>query len=74
MKKQMGACAFSNACTQPGPRERLAGTNREFCHSHYVQLALPSAGVSSTTEIRISMPRSRARSRWASGVGMAGTF
>ena len=73
MQKQGGMCAFSNACSNPGPRERLAGTNREFCHAHYVQLALPRAGVSSTAETRIAMPR-KARSRWMAGIGMSESF
>jgi hypothetical protein len=74
VQKQAGDCAFSNACTLPGPRERLPGSNREFCHFHRMQLELPSAGVSSTTEIRIAMPRRQSRSGWMSGIGLGETF
>ena len=74
MQKQPGACAFSNARNLRGPRERLPGTNQEYCYPHYVQLELPSAGVSSSAEIRIAMPRSQSRSRWLTGARMAESF
>jgi len=72
MQKQSGACAFSNACNIPGPRERVAGTNREFCHVHYLAMALPS-GTSTAMDFshaQFHVPPRRRRSRWLSGVGM----
>jgi hypothetical protein len=31
---QLGRCAFTAACSTPGPRFRLRGTDREFCGQH----------------------------------------
>jgi hypothetical protein len=34
MPFQLGRCAFTAACTFPGPRLRIIGTNRTVCAVH----------------------------------------
>jgi hypothetical protein len=42
MLLQLGRCAFTAACSFPGPRYRLRGTNREVCvvHARSFQIAI----------------------------------
>lgn len=80
MQKQQGACAFSNSCIVPGPRERMPGTNREFCHVHLVAMTMPAAQASNSgsefARSAFHAPSStvgRRRSAWiamAYGVGL----
>lgn len=72
MAKQTGPCAFSNACTTPGPHRRLEGTNRVYCVPHLRLLALPvSAPVdiaAPTTSLRSE--RTTVRRSWATYMGI----
>lgn len=34
VQKQKGPCAYTAACTHPGRRFRLPGSNRQFCATH----------------------------------------
>jgi hypothetical protein len=67
MQKQSGACAFSNACIVPGPRERVPGTiNRFVCHVHSLALALPLAAPSAEPfgHAAVRKPQGMRRGRW----------
>ena len=64
MQKQSGMCAFSNACTLPGPRERLSGTNREYCRVHHQAMSLPASAAVAAIDFGSGQwhaPRARAR-------------
>lgn len=44
MSKQVGPCAFSNACSVPGPRISAPADNHEYCPIHARAMALPQVG------------------------------
>ena len=79
MQKQTGCCAFSNACIVPGPRERLAATNREYCHLHMqmVMQSLVQPAPAAASDLGNSVFRGPAqagqgrRSRWSTYAGVA---
>ena len=77
MQKQTGCCAFSNACIHPGPRQRLQGTNRQFCPVHYQAIGLQTSAGSGTefSQVQFHPPRqARRRSRWLSLAGVSGVL
>jgi hypothetical protein len=79
LQKQKGPCAFTAACTVPGPRVAMVGTNRVFCGMHARQLEVPIAGVEqngsefSRSTYRGGRSRKR-RSDWATYYGVVESF
>lgn len=77
---QQGWCAFSNACTIPGERHLLAGTNRLYCPVHSHAMELPSATSNGGSEFAPSefhgatTTRSKRRSNWLTYAGTAGVY
>jgi hypothetical protein len=78
-QKQKGPCAFTAACTVPGPRVALAGTNRTFCGFHARQIEATLMGVEqhgsefARADYRGGTSRRR-RSSWATYNGVTETF
>lgn len=72
MQKQIGCCAFTAACTMPGPRHRMQGTNREYCEFHFRSMQVPSPMADQPGQRQFHPPRRR-RS-WATFVGVAGVY
>lgn len=74
MSKQSGPCAFTNACGMPGPRARLAGTNRTFCLPHFrvVKQATFSTSASSLATMQSLAGGRRGAESWATYTGVIG--
>ncbi|MCU1285898.1 MAG: hypothetical protein JWO13_2248 [Acidobacteriales bacterium] len=69
MAKQIGACAFTRACTAPGPRTRLEHTNLHFCPTHLKVMSTTASFEANGTEFartEFIEPRQerRRRSSW----------
>jgi hypothetical protein len=72
-------CAFTNCCTNPGPRARFADTNRYYCGPHLRAMTLPSNGGSSAGELAgtrsdVHEPRTVSRQRWSLGIATTGSW
>jgi hypothetical protein len=69
-------CAFAHSCCNPGPRERVRGTDLFYCIPHLHVMSLQqtgdSAGEMAGTRTNFVAPRSN-RS-WSLGVQTAGAW
>lgn len=75
--KQLGECAFSAACSMPGTRVRLQGTNQFFCPMHARYLDLPSGAGSTAGELggsrsAVVTPQRHSRRGYDLGVAVKG--
>lgn len=74
--KQHGPCAFTAACSIPGPRIALARTNLTFCPVHARTMQIGESQSAHSTEFSATAfhaPRSTSRRRanaWMAGVGV----
>lgn len=80
MEAEKEPCSFAHACVNPGPRQRLAGTDLYFCGPHYQAVHLPShagetAGELGGSRVQFASPGSRGRKRgWSLGVATTGSW